>query len=619
MNVRNEGLPVRVGRFRVDSMLGRGGMGEVYRAFDPTLQRTVAIKTVRPDLLTPESRARLLREAQACARLQHPNIVTVHDAGEVDGLVYIAMEYLQGRSLADALHEPGFGYARRLRVLIDILGALQHAHAQGVIHRDVKPRNVHCLPDGTVKLVDFGLARAPQSASLTSDGVVLGTLHYASPEQLRGEELDARTDIFSTGVLAYELFTGRLPFGERDDTASAVMLRVIGQPPRPMDTLIARELPELVAIVERAMAKAPADRFASAEAMRVALEGLLERSTATLARLESASGATTAVAAQVPGWAQGTTVTAPAGAGPEAAPARAFRRWWLAAPVVLALAVGLGWWTRARHQEPAPRDVGAPRATASATTDAPIVEPAPSTSTPPAVGRGPTATPAANDPVRSEHADEPAPSADVPARAAEPPAAEPGARALFAAPAPASSAANAGVRYRVIRRTADGAEADVDTATTFHSGDRVRFAFESSIDGYLYVVQQGSSGRWTVLFPSPEINGGRNAVRRQERYVIPGEDWFLFDETPGSEQVFVFLSREAIPQLPGFDRPVRQVESLAAPVVDGLRQQVQSRDLVFEKQRSPAGSAQAVNATYVVNRSQFGKAVAASFTLTHVP
>jgi hypothetical protein len=163
----------------------------------------------------------------------------------------------------------------------------------------------------------------------------------------------------------------------------------------------------------------------------------------------------------------------------------------------------------------------------------------------------------------------------------------------------------------------DGTEADVDAGTRFQSGDRVRFAFESNVDGYLYVVQQGSSGRWTVLFPNPRINGGRNVIRRLEPYTVPSDDWFLFDDTPGTEQVFVFLSREALTQLPGFDRPVTRTETLSASVVDELQHSVAPRDLVLEKERAESASGQVSQATYVVNKNELGKSVHASVTLTH--
>jgi hypothetical protein len=182
-----------------------------------------------------------------------------------------------------------------------------------------------------------------------------------------------------------------------------------------------------------------------------------------------------------------------------------------------------------------------------------------------------------------------------------------------------SPGVNAGLRYRLIQQLPGNVEADVDPATPFHSGDRVRFSFESNIDGFLYVVQQGSSGRWTVLFPHPEINGGRNAIRRFEQYNVPTDDWFEFDANPGTEQVFVFLSREPLNQLPGFDQPVTKTETVNASVVGALQASIKSRDLVLQKDRGDRvpSTGRTSQATYVVNRAEVGKAVAAVIELIH--
>ena len=180
----------------------------------------------------------------------------------------------------------------------------------------------------------------------------------------------------------------------------------------------------------------------------------------------------------------------------------------------------------------------------------------------------------------------------------------------------AGATANAGLRYRLIQQVADGGESDVDPTRTFKSGDRIRFAFESNIDGYLYVVQQGSSGNWTVLFPNPDINGGRNQIKKFEEYNVPDEAWFSFDDKPGTEQVFVFLSKEVVSVLPGFNRPVTRLESVRAAVVEDLKSSVRSRDLVFERER-PAAGTKPSQATFVVNKEEVGKAVSAVILLVH--
>jgi serine/threonine protein kinase len=180
--------------------------------------------------------------------------------------------------------------------------------------------------------------------------------------------------------------------------------------------------------------------------------------------------------------------------------------------------------------------------------------------------------------------------------------------------------ANTGLRYRILQRLENGQEISVDTSTTFRSGDSVRFAFESNSDGYLYVVSEGSSGQWLMLFPSPEINGGSNAIKAFEDYLVPSDRWFTFEGPPGTERVFVFLSREPVADLPGFRRPVTEVQTLARNDIQGLEERVRSRDLVLEKtsarvQKTTDGHL--IQGTYVVNRDEFGKAVVARFELIH--
>ena len=249
-------LPSRIAHFRIESLIGSGGMGHVYKAFDSKLLRPVAVKTVRSDAQTPGYLERFQREAQACARLHHPNIVTVFETGEADGLVYIAMEYLPGQSLAALLRDGTLTFETKIRILTQILEALHHAHSQDIVHRDIKPSNVHVLPDGSVKLIDFGIVCFEQEtfAALTASGAILGTLDYASPEQLRGGRVDSRTDVYSTGVLAYEMISGRRPFG-RADGAAATITKALFEQPAPMNTLWTDRFPAIEQIVSQAMAK----------------------------------------------------------------------------------------------------------------------------------------------------------------------------------------------------------------------------------------------------------------------------------------------------------------------------------------------------------------------------
>ncbi len=604
--------PQAIGRFKITEVLGRGGMGEVYKAIDPTLQRTVAVKTVRPDIDRPEYLERMMREAQACARLSHPNIVTVYEAGQVDGLVYIVMEYLQGQNLAELLEKESLPFERRILILTKVLEALEHAHGLDVVHRDIKPSNIHVCSDGTIKLMDFGLARVMVADTLTASGNVLGTPHYASPEQLKGEPIDGRTDIYSTGVMAYEMLSGRRPFEPDNDSATSLILKVIQQPAEPMNTYVSRMLPEIESIVQRAMAKVPAERFQTASDMRGALLHFLEQSKARLSAIES-SGAETVIVPE-PSTASIKVKSIPV--APLTTGESRGRAWWWAggaAAAVIVAAIVIAAPSR-RAEDPA---ATAPASSASAA-PVPAASMPSASATPvnpgvaPADTRANAAAPPSADKSTRAMADAPTPAASA-AVAAPPvpaPAPERSAKELFA-----SSDANVapGLRFRLMQAGANDAPVDVDPAREFRDGDRIRFAFESNIDGYLYVAQQGTSGNWTVLFPNPDINGGRNTVKRLQEYAVPDDNYFRLDPPSGAEKIFVFLSREPLATLPGFQQPVKAYEKGNAPMIATLQNSIASRDLVFAKDASTSKS----QSTYIVNKAELGKAVTASFTITH--
>ncbi len=264
-------------RFRVESRLGRGGMGDVYRAYDTVLERTVAVKTLTPGNADAQAVERLLREARACARLTHPGIVTVHDVLRAEEGVHIVMEHLQGTSLESLHRFPRFSTLdAKIDIIIGILDALHYAHGRGVVHRDIKPTNVQLLPDGSVKLLDFGIAHLAGASTVTVAGAVTGTAHYASPEQLRGEESDASTDIYSTGILAYEVLTRRRPFD--GDSLATVLTRVLHDPLPAMETSFSENFPDIERIIRRATAKRGRDRYGSAEDMKNALTAFLASS-----------------------------------------------------------------------------------------------------------------------------------------------------------------------------------------------------------------------------------------------------------------------------------------------------------------------------------------------------
>jgi TolB-like protein/Tfp pilus assembly protein PilF len=270
-------LGTRLGRYEIVSALGAGGMGEVYRARDTALDRTVAVKVVATlDPSRPERLERFHREARAISRLSHPHICTLFDYGEQDGQPYLVMEYLEGQTLAERLEEGPLPLPDVLRHGRDIAEALDAAHRQGVVHRDLKPANVMLTASG-VKLLDFGLARVtaeasgpPSTDTVTRTGVVMGTLPYMSPEQLEGREADARADVFALGVLLYEMATGRRPF-EGGSDAARIAAVVTGEPP-PLGQVRPDAPPALERIVGRCLAKDPDRRWQSARDIALELE-----------------------------------------------------------------------------------------------------------------------------------------------------------------------------------------------------------------------------------------------------------------------------------------------------------------------------------------------------------
>ena len=255
-----------VGRYTILSPLGRGGMGIVYRAHDPRLGRDVALKFLPPQLnLSEGSEERLLEEARAAAALEHPNVCTVHEIGETeDGRVFLAMPCYEGQSLTERLSKGPLPVDEAVGIAAQIARGLSAAHARGIVHRDVKPGNVLLGQDGVVKLLDFGLAKAID-ATLTRPGIQPGTVGYMSPEQARGDPVDARTDLWSLGVVLYEMLTGARPFRGGND--HAVLQAIRHDEPEPVEEQRPETPAALAAVVERLLRKNPAERYASAEAL----------------------------------------------------------------------------------------------------------------------------------------------------------------------------------------------------------------------------------------------------------------------------------------------------------------------------------------------------------------
>jgi len=313
-----------LGHYRIEAQLGAGGMGVVYRAHDTQLERTVAVKVIGESLeADATARARLIQEARAASALNHPNICTIHEAGEAGGRAFIVMEYVEGRPLSALTTGDGLPVETVIRYGSQIADALSHAHERGVVHRDLKSSNVIVTPEGRPKVLDFGLAKrlrgadladATRTQGLTAAGVIAGTLSYMAPEVLRGQPADQRSDIWALGVVLYEIAAGKQPFqGQTGFELTAAILR---EPPAPL----APQAPAgLRAIIQRCLAKEPGERYQHAGEVRAALE-----------TLQSA-------------------VMVPPAAG---APGVSRRRWvWALVPIAV-LAAGLGWHQLGRRSAP---------------------------------------------------------------------------------------------------------------------------------------------------------------------------------------------------------------------------------------------------------------------------
>jgi multiple sugar transport system substrate-binding protein len=270
-----DSVPEKLGKYRIIEEVGRGGFAAVYKAVDTTLDRTVALKVLAPHLLwDPTFVQRFQQEAKVAANLDHANIVTIHEVGQIEGVYFIAMQFLAGRTLSQILEAEGSLPISQVQAIIEqVAAALDYAHARGFVHRDIKSSNVIVADDGRATLTDFGLVKAGEGTKLSTTGVVFGTPEYMSPEQAEGKELDARSDIYSLGVVIYEMLAGRAPFVA--DTTPAVMYKHVHEPP-PLEELPS-DLPQgVVAVVEKALAKKREERYQRAGEIAQALKEATE-------------------------------------------------------------------------------------------------------------------------------------------------------------------------------------------------------------------------------------------------------------------------------------------------------------------------------------------------------
>ena len=334
--------------YEIREEISRGGMGIVYRALDTKLNREVALKVLPPELVADaDRRRRFLQEAQAAAALEDPHIAVIYEIDEADGVTFIAMELIRGDKLRDALERGQLSVARMLDLAIEIAEGLGHAHDKGIVHRDLKPANVMLTDGGHAKIIDFGLAKlvaslagaeSPEAATETHDatdpGKVVGTVAYMSPEQARGGRVDHRTDIFTFGILLYEMLTGRQPF--RGQSTLDLLNAIVREPAPPLAPLAAGEATaDLTRILDKCLAKDPDERYQGLRDLVVDLR-------VARRRLESGSGSRAALASS------STTEAAKLTTVSGLAPAAGFARWrsWVAVAAVVILAGGLAVWLR---------------------------------------------------------------------------------------------------------------------------------------------------------------------------------------------------------------------------------------------------------------------------------
>jgi len=256
-------IPAKIGKYDVIGVIGRGGMGVVCKAIDPHLDRQVAIKMMTRGFVdNPDLLKRFFREAQSLGSLQHPNIVTIHELGDFGGNPYMVMEFMAGEGLDAVLaSRRQLSILEKTNIIVQVCNGLSYAHRRGIVHRDIKPTNIMLGKGGGVKLFDFGIARIGDHS--VTETQIVGTLSYMSPEQVNGKPVDARTDLFSTGVVLYQLFTNHLPF-EGESTATT-LLKIIYDPPPPLQNFLSTYPPELETVLARALAKDREERYHSAD------------------------------------------------------------------------------------------------------------------------------------------------------------------------------------------------------------------------------------------------------------------------------------------------------------------------------------------------------------------
>ncbi len=363
----------KLGKFEIRRVLGNGAMGEVYLGIDPSIGREVAIKTILPAAAQGgDAKERFAREARAAGVLNHPNLVTIYEFGEDQGVLYIAMEFVKGHDLEDLLREQSLTRSEILEVLAQVCDGLGFAHRQHIVHRDIKPANVRVQRDGKrlhAKVMDFGVAKISNS-DMTATGMVMGTVSYMAPEYIRTGKPDSRSDLFAVGVMLYEGLSGRKPFS--GDTTPTVLYKIVNEPPDPIDLDQLHGIsPAIRSVLDRSLCKNPDERFQTAEDLAKALRaakdpswmGQVEEATARLQAsaptLQTATPPAAAVTQQVP-------AAPPLAATPRPAAASGNKGLWVGLAALLLIGGGAASWWMLRDRATLPESAVTPEPTSAA-------------------------------------------------------------------------------------------------------------------------------------------------------------------------------------------------------------------------------------------------------------
>jgi serine/threonine protein kinase len=492
-----------LGHYQIVSPLGKGGMGDVYLANDPKLDRKVALKLLPPEFTNSKERLRrFVQEAKVVSSLNHPNIITIHEIGEAEGAHFIATEFIDGQTLRQHIALGRMKLIDILDLSIQAANALHSAHAAGIVHRDIKPENIMVRPDGYVKILDFGLAKLSEKLgqsksaasnidtmvkAYTNPGTVLGTVKYMSPEQARGQVLDERTDVFSLGVVLYEMSAGRIPFS--GETSVDTLVSILEKEPAPLDQYSPETPSEFQRIVSKALRKDREERYQTIKDLLIDLKSLkeelffqqkLDRSRPARSNIETETAPPATEA--TPTDQKAVAPTSERSGEKASSPKSRALPIVLSLMVIAGLAIGVTWlWRRS----------GA----------APVT---PAT---------PTAVPAAE-------------------------------RTLS--------------YWITVQKYRDGKPYQdpfrLRDDINFEKDYRIRLNITSSQSGRLYLLNEGPRGAdqtptFNVLFPSETANNGSALLRENQQIQIPQQSWFQFDEQQGTEKIWIVWTKNAVPEM----------------------------------------------------------------------